>query len=242
MFHISEADWTILASSPYLWSNPNLKHLSLTTFRFLSAGFDKIIEKLENAGVKLESLELDGSSLSFDQVLLLTKSPILSQIKSFSLFGFVILSDKDGKAPLANNLIGGLEDLKDDDNNVFVVDGFLKALSQSPLISQLHTLSLAIQDAGNGNGCHEPNVLKEFLQSSMLSNDLVDLAIPDIGITSPLAALLATQKIVPDDPLSPLKYGNLQKLDLRFSQVDRTTVYLIEDSLLNLKTFLKHDL
>ena len=233
LFELHKAEWTILASSPYLWSNPNLKHLSLSYFKYLHVGFGTIIKHLEDANVRLESLELDGSSLSWDDLELLTRSPILSQIKSLSLFGVIIQPqspDQDDDR-LVRDDGDDDDDDDDDDGDNTPYDIFFKALAQSPNISQLQVLSLALSHDEGDSGCN-PKVLQSFLQSPMLSNNLIDLTIGDnTGMTSSVASTLATERINPDDPDSPLKYGQVERLDLRFTKIGWNDVDLIEKNL-----------
>jgi hypothetical protein len=197
--------------SPFLW-NPQLKHLSLhimpPTF-----SFDYIIPALDAANVKLETLDL-GDRKSFDGFGMATFAPSKTQsslnaLATASCLSMGLKQIKMGKCSILNQ------------QNVFE--------TQSPLLSHLEIFPHQI--------IHDltSDQLVSILSSPNMSNDLIEFDLSQsLSPVKDVVKTLCTQRIIPGDETSPLKFGKLRKLNLSYTDVDDDDVELIVANLTQL--------
>jgi hypothetical protein len=184
-------------NSPFLWQNPQLKHLSLKNMpaEFV---FDDIISTLDAANVKLETLDLLLTKSSLDA--LLTAS-CLSELKQIR--------------------IGYSSDLNEPDS--------FEAFVQSSLLSHLEIFPHQIINDLTSDQ------LVSILSSPKMSNDLIECNLS--WYQSPVKDVvktLCTQRSIPGDESSPLKFGKLRKLNLSWTDVSDDDVKLIVANLTQL--------
>jgi hypothetical protein len=188
--------------SPFLW-NPQLKHLSLHLIPPIFS-FDRIIPALDAANVKLETLDLGDS-------------------RSFGGFGMASKTQSSLNAlATASCLSTGLKQIKMGDFSTLNQQNVFEIIIQSPLISHLELFPRDI--------IHDltSDQLVSILSSPNMSNDLIELNLNDLEApVKDVVKALCTQRIIPGDETSPLKFGKLRKLNLSWTDVSDDDVELI---------------
>ena len=208
--------------SPYLWT-PKLKRLELTEFPTLSSSSSSsslepatlLFNTLDNANVKIETFNLDRSTMDLD---LFSISPCFSQLQSFSPWSFTTTTPTSSSPPPPTS--------------VEEWDDALTRFAQSPNLSNL--TNFKIPDLVR----HEKWTHQQFVSlftSPMMSNDLLQFDIDrwacSVNITDDWMETILTARVIPGDETSPLKFGKLQKLNLSRSQVGHRTIELIVQNL-----------
>ena len=178
------------------WLSPKLKHLTL----HIDIPPDSFITELEEANVQLETFNLP--LLPFD-CLFLTTSPVFSQLK-------VLVGDRAYLEPHRDVPVV-------DHPQLFATA--VEQLSQSPILSNLTHFRLPKFALQVGRYLSEysltPNDLESILTSPMMSNNLIELDFAKSMVTDQLIETILTTRVIPGDETSPLKFGQLQKLNIQ---------------------------
>ena len=109
--------------------------------------------------------------------------------------------------------------------------GHFDLFTQSPILSNLETLTF---NEGFRLGLSSAQWVS-LLSSPMMSNNLteLDLSYCEFPMVDVIKTL-CTQRVIPDDETSPLKYGKLKNLNLAFTQVTAEDIGLIVENLTQL--------
>jgi hypothetical protein len=199
-------------NSPFLW-NPQLKHLSLHRIPPIFS-FDRIIPVLDAANVKLETLDLEDSR-SFKGIGT-TSAPSKTQSSLNAL-------------ATASCLSTGLKQIKMGDFSELSQQNVFETLLQSPLISHLEIFPRDIIRRLTSDQ------LVSILSSPNMSNDLIEFDLEDLEApVKDVVKTLCTQRIIPGDETSPLKFGKLRKLNLSYTDVSDDDVEHIVGNLIQL--------
>ena len=195
--------------SPFLWG-PQFKHLSLCNISKQLFEFDHLAPALDAANVKLETLNLTGTTTS---LYALGTASSLSNLHSLT---FGPISD------LTTDVDTSTEEVEKDGFQTFI---------QSPTLSHLQSLNLA-QFHYYESQFWGPDHFAAILSSSMMSNDLVELNLSYYQYPlNDVVKILCTQPTIPRDPTAPLKFGKLRKLFLLSTNANDADLKLIVDNL-----------
>ena len=132
-------------------------------------------------------------------------------------------------------------DYNQDDYNALCAT-IMQRYAQSPILSNLTDFSLPNLFVQVGSHLRlsaqhyytwTMNDIESILTSPMMSNNLIELDLSDArsAVNDQLLETILTMRVIPGDESSPLKFGNVQKLNLQRSSIGARGVELIVQNL-----------